>query len=198
MSREARIAVYGLDLVLEVGIPPDPEVRQYVGKLRENRMRRARYPLETEHRRDQHRAFHALALLGEQAGQGSAQRQPSHGQPLAQSRPGLRGAVGQCDQLLGAQLCDRRRQPIRVTVPWIPGDEHVPAQPVEMPAERIELLRAIRKPMKKDEGALGAMAVGVQARMTRDVDVGPVEVLEALGDLNSSFVRIAAHSRTGY
>jgi len=67
-----------------------------------------------------------------------------------------------------------------------------------MPAERIELLRAIRKPMKEDEGALGAMAVAVQARVTHGIDVRTIEFLKARGDLNSSFVRIAAHSRTGY
>jgi hypothetical protein len=52
--------------------------------------------------------------------------------------------------------------------------------------------------MKKDEGVLGAAAVGVEARVTDRVDVRTVEVLEAGGDLNSSFVGIAAHSRTGY
>jgi hypothetical protein len=80
----------------------------------------------------------------------------------------------------------------------IPGDEHVPAQPIEVLAERIELLGAIRKPMKEDEGVLGAMAVGVNPRVTGGVDVGTVEVLKARGDLNSNFVRIAAHCRTGY
>src|SRR5712692_9414658 len=116
----------------------------------------------------------------------------------SESRPRLRRTVGQRGQLLRAQLGDRRRQPIRVAMARIPGDEHVPAEPIEMQAERIELLRAIRKPMKKDEGALGAMAVGVKARVTSGVDVGTVEVLEARDDLNSSFVRIAAHCRTGY
>jgi hypothetical protein len=80
----------------------------------------------------------------------------------------------------------------------IPRDEDVPAQPIEVLAERIELLGAIRKPMKKDEGPLSTAALGVKARVTGQVDVGTVEVLEARGDLNSSFVRIAAHSRTGY
>jgi hypothetical protein len=80
----------------------------------------------------------------------------------------------------------------------IPGDEDVPAQPVKVLAEVVELLRAVREAMQQDHGALGAVAVGVEARVTRRVDVGTVEVLETGGNLNSSFVRIAAHSRTGY
>jgi hypothetical protein len=80
----------------------------------------------------------------------------------------------------------------------VSGDEDVPAQPVEVLAERIELLRAIRKSMQKDDGALGAATVGVKARAADGVDVRAVEVLDAGGDLNPSFVGVAAHSRTGY
>jgi hypothetical protein len=80
----------------------------------------------------------------------------------------------------------------------VPGDEHVPAQLEELLPERVELLRAIRKPMKEDEGPLGSAAVCVEARMTHWVDVRTIELLEARGDFDSSLVCIAAHSRTGY
>ena len=80
----------------------------------------------------------------------------------------------------------------------VPGDEHVPAQLEELLPERVELLRAIRKPMKEDEGPLGSATVSVEARVTHGIYVRTTEFQKARGDFDSSLVCIAAHSRTGY
>src|SRR6266853_879139 len=79
----------------------------------------------------------------------------------------------------------------------ISRDENVPAQLVEGPAQVVELLRAVGEPVQQYQRTLRAPAVDVQTSAANGVDVGSIERLEAAGDLNSSFVRVAGHSRYG-
>src|SRR5712671_2035435 len=79
----------------------------------------------------------------------------------------------------------------------IPRDENVPAQLVEGPAQVVELLRAVGEPVQQYQRTLRAPAVDVQTSAAKGVDVGSIEGLEAAGDLNSSLVRVAGHSRYG-
>src|SRR5258708_28256411 len=79
----------------------------------------------------------------------------------------------------------------------IPRDENVPAQAVKAPAEVVELLRAVGEPVQQYQRTFRAVAMDVQASAAKGVDVGSVERLKTACDLNSSFVRVAGHSRYG-
>src|SRR5260370_8256343 len=94
-------------------------------------------------------------------------------------------------------LCGRGGRGVRVAMVRIRGDENVPAQVVEPLGQVVELLRAVGEPVQQYQRTLGALAVDVQASAANGVDVGSIERLEAVGALNSSFVRVAGHSRYG-
>ena len=196
--REARVTVLGADLVFQRPVPPDVEVGQHVRKACQGGQAPAGNGAEPEHRRDQHRPLDSFAALGEMRGQNTAEGQARDGESVSQAGSCLPGPIGHRDQHVCTELRDRGGQAIRIAVPGISGNEDIPAQIMEVLAQRVELLRAVREPVKQDERALGSVPMGVEACAAGGVDVGTVQRFQAFRDLDSRLVGIAAHRRTGY
>ena len=183
VGRESRVTVGRAQLVLQLPVPPHVEVGQLGGEAAHRIHDRPRNRFQPEHRRDQRGAVDAFARLRQVAGENRPEGEPGDRHSFAQPLADVGCAIGERDQMLCAQLGDRSVQPVGVAVTRIARDEDVPASLVEELAQRIHLLRTVGKPVEEDQRALDAVSLRVEARVAERVDVGPVEVLDAGGNV---------------